>query len=336
MAAELWAAIVPAAEGKAVKDALKGHGWLDVNLRPRVAEGRLAFPLVAASVEAVRAGVAAGTPPALHAVVSIEQVEGLAAAKKAPPQGHKKHAVARGLPVAKPRKAPQQRSFGLGVGPGRRSELPPARPVRRVQCPPDAGYAWLSANILSAGEPIVLRGLDLGPCVGGWTPDRLTRACCTTAKVSVHVAAVGERRPGSPNNFVFKMMTFAEAVRRCAIGGDQVTNTCAGDDRQEPEPEPLAPLLAPGERYYLRSVGINSRKEPADFSTLFPCLAAECRLLPSPQHQGKSGEPAGDAAAASAPLPLIDPALYHSSVLRLASANTQLWTHFDGARLPSL
>jgi diketogulonate reductase-like aldo/keto reductase len=93
-------------------------------------------------------------------------------------------------------------------------------------------------------------------------------------------------------------MPFSEAVQRCSAG-------CS---------DSLPSLLASGERYYLRSVGLDVRKDAADFPSLFPDLAAECALLPS---------------ASRAQPCLVDVRAYHSSVLRLASDDTQLWTHFD-------
>ena len=79
-----------------------------------------------------------------------------------------------------------------------------------------------------------------------------------------------------------------------------------------------------GERYYLRSVGLDPRKDAADFPSLFPDLALECRLLPSSGGGGGGGEGSEGRGAG-----LVDAAAYHSSVLRLASDDTQLWTHFD-------
>ena len=83
---QAWVAVVPSSQGKAVKDILKSYGWLDGGLRPRAADGSLAFPLVAEAVEAVREAALVGAPPVMLAVTSVEEAAGLAAAKKAPPQ----------------------------------------------------------------------------------------------------------------------------------------------------------------------------------------------------------------------------------------------------------
>ena len=96
------------------------------------------------------------------------------------------------------------------------------------------------------------------------------------------------------------------------------------------------PLLAEGERYYLRSVGLDPRKQPADFPSLFPDLAAECHLLPrginrTAEDAAQTGATEGaDGAGGCTQRPqLLDASSYHSSVLRLASDGTQLWAHFD-------
>jgi hypothetical protein len=104
---------------------------------------------------------------------------------------------------------------------------------------------------------------------------------------------------------------FREAVLRCS--GQVVGSTDGNSAISDATSELLQPLLAPGERYYLRSVGKDPRKNVSDFAVLFPDLAPECRLVPSQSNSA----------------PLVDPAAYHSSVLRLASPDTQLWTHFD-------
>lgn len=176
----------------------------------------------------------------------------------------------------------------------------------------------------------MLVGLHLGPCVGGWTPQRLAAARCTCDPVSVHVCSpcdgADHRKPSLQRNFVFKTLPFAEAVYRCA------------NDQNAPTFEPL---LEEGERYYLRSVGADPRHQASDFHVLFPDLAAECMLLPlrdagikqagdgtnMPLSRPAEVEPEPEPEALREPL--LDPSQYHSSVLRLASSDTQLWTHFD-------
>ena len=225
----------------------------------------------------------------------------------------------------------QPRSFGGGAAGRRRATdtpedttpLPPATPIRLVAFPSTAselgglsGGEWLRQHVLSTREPAVIRGMPLGECSHGkWTAEYLKRTECASPLVSVHVCAAptvdlaGHRPPNTPRNFVFKSMPFEEAVERCHAASP------TDDANDDSSAAAHAPLLSDGERYYLRSVGLDPRREAADFPKLFPQLATECSLLP--HTSGDEDEP------------LLDRASYHSSVLRLASHDTQLWTHFD-------
>ena len=330
-------AIVSSAAAKGVKDTLKARGWLDQKRKVGVAgDGKLAFPLSSGAEEALRAALASDEATELGAIIEVRAIDAASlASKKPPPQQKAPKAATSAAPAPKPRPAAQERSFGGGRGgqthPGG-SLLPPADSVRRVECPPEANAEWLRTHVFSRREPAVLSGLALGPCHGGWTAERLAAARCTAVAVSVHVCSsptvdlAGHRTPNTPRNFVFKTMPFAEAVRRCARASQDkaarasVAAAAEGSD----EASPLPPLLQPGERYYLRSVGLDPRKDTADFPSLFPELATEAWLLP---HAAAATDAAAGAAAERRPL--LDGAAYHSSVLRLASDDTQLWTHFD-------
>ena len=302
-ASQVTLAVASTAAAKQVKDALKARKWLSEAHRPATRADGVAFPISAGSEAAVRAAAADDGPLAgLLSSIELSEPDALAAKPVKPPQ--KPPQAAALTAPARPRVS-QERSFGGGARAAAASSLPPAAAVRRLACPPDADAAWLREHAFGAREPVVLCGLALGRCVeGGWTPERLAAARGSAPAVSVHVCAepsvdlAGHRAPNTPRNFVFRSLPFDEAVRRCAGGAD---------------PAALPPLLAEGERYYLRSVGLDPRKDAADFPRLFPELAAECRLLPG----------------AAGGAPLLDGAAYHSSVLRLASDDTQLWSHFD-------
>lgn len=159
-------------------------------------------------------------------------------------------------------------------------------------------------------HPVVLRGLDVGPCVRTWTPAYLRGAEGPERVLTagVHVCATecidlaGHRRPNTPKNFRFVEMGWAEMIARAAMASTPPADTDA--------PAPLAPIVGPGERLYMRSVaeGRAGRREPSHLRSLFPRLAADVRL------------PEGV---------MYPPHAYHSSVLRVASAGTQLWTHYD-------
>ncbi|BDA41177.1 probable tRNA wybutosine-synthesizing protein 5 at C-terminar half [Coccomyxa sp. Obi] len=139
-------------------------------------------------------------------------------------------------------------------------------------------------------KPLVLKGVDLGPAVTRWSGDYLkSLPCSSTTLVSVHVCPdPAGRMDFVHKNFEFRTMPLAELVGRCE------------------SPEAFPPLISPGERYYLRSIGVNPRKEPSDIAAAFPELAADLCL---PQ--------------------LFPPDQLFSSVLRISSEGLRLWTHFD-------
>jgi len=129
-------------------------------------------------------------------------------------------------------------------------------------------------------------------------------------------------------------MPFAEAVRRCSGSGGGGGGGDGGGDGGDGGGDfgpILEPLLNAGERYYLRSVGGDTRKEAADFPRTFPDLARECNLLPprpDKEGDGAGGEGDGEGGrtvvgAEAARRPLLDPSAYHSSVLRLASLEAE-------------
>jgi len=76
------------------------------------------------------------------------------------------------------------------------------------------------------------------------------------------------RKPNTPRNFVFRNMPFAEAVARCSGAKQNAKQNPANDGKQNSAAKQdsagdvnssLPPLLAKGERYYLRSVGLDPR-----------------------------------------------------------------------------
>ena len=275
--------------------------------------------------------------------------------------------------------AAARRSSGGGEGAegGKGAEaarLPPAALVRVVECPAFADAAWLEQHAFRAREPAILRGLDLGACSGRWNASHLAATRCTSPSVSVHVCPnavvdlAGHRAPNTPRNFVFRSMPFAEAVWRCygqgtgeahpaadgsAAAADEGAHDGATAAAVHPPPRlpsrlpQYPPLLESGERYYLRSVGSDPRKDAADFPSTFPELARECRLLPQPIEDERAAtvctSSSYDALSDAAGVhgvngavgvsarggAIVRRASYHSSVLRLASDDTQLWTHFD-------
>ena len=161
----------------------------------------------------------------------------------------------------------------------------------------------------------------MGDAPGLWTPRYLARCAEADALVDVHVCPprgrhggagtgtgtrdgdgdgdgdggptvvdlAGHRAPGTPRNFEFRKMPFGELVRRVSGTGTD-----------------LSPVVARGERYYLRSV---AKRAPAHLPFSFPSLAAD--LTPGAVVPG-DGNRDGDGT-------LYPEGAYHSSVLRIAS-----------------
>lgn len=171
---------------------------------------------------------------------------------------------------------------------------------------PDATAVVFGELYANNRQPALLRGMDLGPCVRLWDGEHLAAAAgdkVLTAGVHVcpsrAVDLAGHRSRNTPKNFRFVAMRWREFIQRAAglppDGGDAPSH---------------APLLAEGERYYMRSVaeGKSAEKVPSDIGRIFPALAAEVRLPEGVLYTSEQ---------------------FHSSVLRVASPDTALWTHYD-------
>ncbi|XP_068602350.1 tRNA wybutosine-synthesizing protein 5 [Brachionichthys hirsutus] len=141
-------------------------------------------------------------------------------------------------------------------------------------------------DIYPQRRPALLRGVDLGPCVDKWTVDHLARNG-GDKEVKIHVAAVPQM-DFLRKNFAYKTLPFSELVKR------------ASEEKHSDF------FLSEDERYYLRSLGEDVRKEPADLSRQFPVLAADFRVPP-----------------------FFAPDQFFSSVFRISSSGLQLWTHYD-------
>ncbi|XP_053134592.1 tRNA wybutosine-synthesizing protein 5 isoform X2 [Hemicordylus capensis] len=107
-------------------------------------------------------------------------------------------------------------------------------------------------NIYPLREPVVLKGIDLGPCTTKWTVDYLSQAA-GNKEVKVHVSTVPQMDFLS-KNFVYRTLPFDVFVRRAA------------------EAKHTEYFIAEDEKYYLRSLGEDPRKI-ADLRKQFPVLA---------------------------------------------------------------
>jgi hypothetical protein len=101
-------------------------------------------------------------------------------------------------------------------------------------------------------RPVILTGVSLGKCTSLWTPEHLKKMC-GDKEVSVH--ASNYRTMDFINkNFVFKNMNFADFIER--VFRDNADGSTSSDSGEE--------------RYYLRSIGTNPRKDVSDIYASFP------------------------------------------------------------------
>ncbi|KAM5280564.1 tRNA wybutosine-synthesizing protein 5 [Ctenodactylus gundi] len=135
-------------------------------------------------------------------------------------------------------------------------------------------------------KPLVLKGIDLGPCTSKWTVDYLSWAG-GTREVKVHVATVAQMDFTS-KNFVYRTLPFNKLVQRAA------------EERHKEF------FISEDEKYYLRSLGEDPRKDVADIRKQFPLLEGDIRLPRFFQEEQ-----------------------FFSSVFRISSPGLQLWTHYD-------
>lgn len=135
-------------------------------------------------------------------------------------------------------------------------------------------------------KPLVLEGIDLGPCTSKWTVDYLSQVG-GKKDVKVHVAAVAQMDFIS-KNFVYRTLPFDELVQRAA------------------EEKHKEFFISEDEKYYLRSLGEDPRKDVADIRKQFPLLEADIKF---PNFFKKEQ--------------------FFSSVFRISSSGLQLWTHYD-------
>nr|XP_060637831.1 tRNA wybutosine-synthesizing protein 5 isoform X2 [Anolis sagrei ordinatus] len=141
-------------------------------------------------------------------------------------------------------------------------------------------------DIYPLRKPAVLKGIDLGPCMTKWTVDYLSQAA-GNKEVKVHVSTV-QQMDFLSKNFVYRTLPFDVFVRRAA------------------EAKHTEYFISEDEKYYLRSLGEDPRKDIADLRKQFPLLADDIHI---PEYFEKEQ--------------------LFSTVFRISSAGLQLWTHYD-------
>ncbi|KAM8856618.1 LOW QUALITY PROTEIN: tRNA wybutosine-synthesizing protein 5 [Spinachia spinachia] len=141
-------------------------------------------------------------------------------------------------------------------------------------------------DIYPKRRPAVLRGSCLGPCLEKWTVEYLGERG-GDKEVKIHVSTQPQM-DFLHKNFAYKTLPFKEFVKRAS-------------ERKHSDF-----FMCENESYYLRSLGEDVRKEPADLSKQFPHLAEDFHI---PQY--------------------FEPHQFFSSVFRISSCGLQLWTHYD-------
>uniref|UniRef100_A0A224Z6E8 tRNA wybutosine-synthesizing protein 4 n=1 Tax=Rhipicephalus zambeziensis TaxID=60191 RepID=A0A224Z6E8_9ACAR len=158
--------------------------------------------------------------------------------------------------------------------------------AKTVSCYDDVDEETFRSEIFPRREPAVLRGVPVGPCTSLWNKEYLC-AQGGSRDVKVHVSP-HRHMDFIHKNFFYRTLPFCELVERASSSKN--TNF----------------FISETEFYYLRTLGSDSRREPADIGAQFPELAKDVTL----------------------PKWFPDEALF-SSVLRIASPQLSLWTHYD-------
>ncbi|XP_005373312.1 PREDICTED: tRNA wybutosine-synthesizing protein 5 isoform X2 [Chinchilla lanigera] len=158
----------------------------------------------------------------------------------------------------------------------------------RVRVPRLAGVSaeHFTQHLYPQRKPLVLKGLDLGPCTSKWTVDYLSHVG-GAREVKIHVATVAQMDFIS-KNFVYRTLPFNKLVQRAA-------------EKKHDEF-----FISEDEKYYLRSLGEDPRKDVADIRKQFPLLEGDIKFPKFFKEEQ-----------------------FFSSVFRISSPGLQLWTHYD-------
>lgn len=151
----------------------------------------------------------------------------------------------------------------------------------------DVDPATFVHEIYPKRHPLILRGVDIGPCVERWQSLSYLSTQGGKTPVKIHVCPT-HQMDFINKNFSYKSLPFDEFVHRAS------------------EEEHQEFFETKTESYYLRALGDDPRKDQADVHRQFPQLADDISF---PK--------------------FFPPDKFFSSVFRIASKGTQLWTHYD-------
>ncbi|KAH9523820.1 tRNA wybutosine-synthesizing protein 5 [Bulinus truncatus] len=147
-------------------------------------------------------------------------------------------------------------------------------------------FEKFTADFYKKRKPVILRGLDIGDCIQKWTPSFLA-SHGGSQEVKLHVSSSAQM-DFINKNFLYRSLPFPEFIKRAF------------------EDEHVDYFIDQKEKYYLRALGQDPRKDIADVSVQFPQLSLDLKI---PQ--------------------VFDKEKFFSSVFRIASKGIQLWTHYD-------
>ena len=158
--------------------------------------------------------------------------------------------------------------------------------VTVIDNPAECNEAYFMDSLYPLRLPVVMRGINIGEAPSKWTPSYLS-SVIGDIPIKIHVSPV-DKMDFTKKNFLYKTLGFNEFIKRCSRDSH--------DDY----------FCSPDEKYYLRSLGLDPRKDTADIKSQFPSLADDLRF-PS----------------------FYKDECFFSSVFRISSRGTQLWTHYD-------
>lgn len=145
---------------------------------------------------------------------------------------------------------------------------------------------YFRQHIHTRRRPTIITGEKIGTVVDRWTSEYLATAVSDTP-VSIHVSS-DRRLNFLSKNFLYKTLAFDELIHRASRESNEDCFMCAD------------------EKYYLRSLGADVRKDKSDIQRQFPKLADDL-IIPN----------------------YFDQERFFSSVFRISSHGIQIWTHYD-------
>ena len=105
-------------------------------------------------------------------------------------------------------------------------------------------------------KPVVLRGLDIGPCTSLWQSTDYVKANSEDKDVRIHVTSDPLRMDFKSKNFTYQTTSFHDLIDKAAAASDS----------------------GGGMSYYLRSTSIQDSRSPVLFEQDFPRLSQDFRL----------------------------------------------------------